>query len=169
MTVTHELGHVLVALAGGAKLRDLQLQPWHLPYSLFSGDPHPLATLWAGFVFGCAIPLVSAAAIGRKAVWYVAWFCLLANGIYLLIGYVVDDGELDSTKMIRAGARPVELLVVSTVMVLIGYIKFRQSCIGVISGVTPPMTRRALWISGGVLAAILAVQAVIATAIRAAL
>ena len=166
MTVTHESGHVACGLVGGATLVELQLQPWHLPHSMFVGDEHPLATLWAGFIIGCAVPLLSAAIIRRPACWFVAWFCLVANGSYLLLGYLSGAGELDSTKMIRAGARPVELLGAVIVMLPLGYIKFRQSCVNLISGASPAMTGRGLWTSGAALAATLVLQAIIATVIR---
>lgn len=169
MTVTHELGHVMAGLAGGAQLRELQLQPWRLPYSIFLGDPHPLVTLWAGFAVGGLVPLVVALAVRRNAVWFVAWFCLLANGAYLLLGYVSGDGELDSAMMIRAGARPIELLGVSTVMLLIGYTRFRQALVDLLSGATPPLTLRGLWISLVVLAVTLAIQSGLATALQATL
>lgn len=169
MTVTHELGHVAGGLAGGAVLVELQLQPWHLPHSMFAGDKHPLATLWAGFTVGCAVPLLFATIVRRQACWFVAWFCVLANASYLLLGYLLGDGELDSTKMIRAGAHPIELLGASAVMLPVGYIKFRQSCVSLMSGATPPMTRGGLWVSGGALAATLVMQAMIATAIESSL
>ncbi len=169
MTVTHELGHVAGGLAGGATLVELQLQPWHLPHSMFVGDKHPLATLWAGFTLGCAAPLLAAAIVRHKACWFVAWFCVLANASYLLLGYFSGAGELDSTKMIRAGAHPLELLGAATVMLVVGYIKFRESCISLMSGATPAMTRRGLWISGGALAATLVMQAIIATVAQSSL
>ncbi len=150
----------------GATLVELQLQPWHLPHSRFVGDEHPLATLWAGFIIGCAAPLLVAAIVRRPGCWFVAWFCVVANGTYLLLGYLSGDGELDSVKMLRAGARPVELLGAVIVMLPLGYIKFRQSCVDLLSGATTAMTVRGLWISGAALAAILVVQAIVATVIR---
>lgn len=169
MTVTHELGHVAVGLVGGATLVDLQLQPWHLPHSVFIGDKHPLATLWAGFIFGCSVPLLVATVVRSQACWFVAWFCVLANASYLLLGYFSGDGELDSSKMIRAGAHPIELLGVAAVMLFVGYIKFRQSCIDLMLGTTPAMTRRGLWISGAILATTLVVQAITVTAAQSLL
>jgi hypothetical protein len=169
MTVTHELGHVTGGLIGGATLIELQLRPWHLPHSMFAGDKHPLATLWAGFALGCVVPLLVAAIVRHQACWFVAWFCVLANGAYLLFGYFSGDGELDSTKMIRAGAHPIALLGAAAVMLVVGYIKFRKSCVSLMSGAMPAMTRRGLWISGGALAATLVIQAIIATAAQSSL
>ena len=166
MTLTHELGHVACGLAGGATLVELQLQPWQLPHSMFIGDEHPLATLWAGFIVGCAVPLLVAAIVRLPACWFVAWFCVVANGTYLLLGYLGGDGELDSVKMLRCGARPAELLGAVVVMLPLGYIKFRQFCVDLMSGATPAMTARGLWISGAALLGTLVVQAIVATLIR---
>ena len=96
MTLTHELGHVVAGLAGGARLIDLELRPWHLPHSSFAGDQHPRITLWAGPVFGCAVPLAVAAFWSRDGVRFVAWLCLLANGVYLVLGLISGDPEIDS-------------------------------------------------------------------------
>jgi hypothetical protein len=54
-------------------------------------------------------------------------------------------------------------------MLVVGYIKFRKSCVSLMSGATPVMTRRGLWISGGALAAALMIQAIIATAAQSSL
>ena len=132
MTVTHELGHVISGVLGGAQLESLEIRPWHLPHSSLLNDNHPLLTLWAGPILGCAAPLLVASIIRRPACTFVAWFCVVANATYLLLGYYSGDGELDSAKMIRAGARPVELLGAVTVTLPIGYLGFRKACIDLI-------------------------------------
>ena len=118
MTMTHELGHVIAGLLGGARLASLEIRPWHLPHSSLLNDNQLLVTLWAGPILGCAVPLLVASIIRRPACRFVAWFCVVANATYLLLGYYSGDGELDSAKMIRAGARPVELLGFSAMMPL---------------------------------------------------
>ena len=166
MTVTHELGHVICGLLGGARLVDLQLQPWHLPHSLFAGDAHPLATLWSGFLVGSGVPLLVARAIRRPGCWFVAWFCVLANGVYLLLGLFSGDGELDSTKMIRAGSHPSLLLVAGSAMSIVGYLKFRQTSINLLSGATPAMRRREMKFWAAALALALIFQSAAATAVQ---
>lgn len=165
MTVSHELGHVIAGLVGGARVIQLELRPWHLPHSLLAGDRHPLATLWAGPVLGCLVPMLVARTSGRPAIWFIAWFCLLANATYLLLGYFSGDGQLDSAKMIAAGGRPIEILGAAIPALPIGYIRFRRSCIDLFSGKTPAMSARALRISLATLLVTLAIQAALGTLI----
>jgi hypothetical protein len=166
MTVTHELGHVIAGLIGGARLIDLELRPWHLPHSDLVHDEHPLLTLWAGPVLGCLLPLLGASVLRHPECWFVAWFCVVANGTYLLLGYYSGDGELDSTKLIRAGARPVELIAAVAITVPLGYLKIRASCVDVITGKTPALSRRGLAISAAALLAVLIVQSSAATLVQ---
>jgi len=163
MTVSHELGHVVSGLAGGARLTHLELRPWHFPQSHLVNDNHPLLTLWAGPVLGCLLPLLVAFILRRPACWFVAWFCVVANAAYLLLGYYSGNGELDSAKMIHAGARPLELLAAVTIALPPGYWKFRQASIGLITGQTPAFSRRGLWISSAALLTVLIVQAAAGT------
>jgi hypothetical protein len=143
----------------------LEIRPWHLPLSLLANDSHPLATLWAGPVLGCVFPLIVAATTGRPACWFIAWFCVLANASYLLLGYLSGDGQLDSAKMIAAGSRPIEILGAAALALPIGYIQFRRSCIDLISGKTPAMSPRGLRISVAALLVTLGVQAMVGTLI----
>ncbi|MGI9472333.1 MAG: M50 family metallopeptidase [Rubripirellula sp.] len=161
MTITHELGHVVAALTGGAKLVALELRPWHLPHSLYVADPHPLITLWGGPAVGCLVPLAVAVAMRRPATWYVAWFCVVANAIYLLLGYYSGDAELDSTKMLQAGNSKIVLLAVAGVACTIGYVQFRKCCMGLINGSTRRGTRRDHWISAAALLIVITMQATV--------
>jgi hypothetical protein len=163
MTVTHELGHVVAGVVGGARLTELEVRPWHLPHSILVNDHYPLLTLWAGPVLGCAIPLMVASITGRPACKFVAWFCLVANATYLLLGYFSGDAHLDSTKMLRAGARPLELLGATLVALPIGYVKFRKACVELITGQDPPITRRGLYISTAALLIVIVLQTVAGT------
>ena len=83
MTFTHEAGHVLSGWACGGILRHADLAPWHLPHSSFDPDPRPLVTLWGGPILGALVPLTAALVVRRGWAWFVAFFCLLANGSYL--------------------------------------------------------------------------------------
>jgi hypothetical protein len=169
MTLCHELGHVVAGTVGGATLTQLELRPWRLPHSLFAGDQNPLITLWAGPVLGCGIPLLVAAIARRPACWFVAWFCVVANASYLLLGYFSGDAELDSTKMIRAGTPPIVLLGVTVVTLPLGYTRFRRSCIDVMSDIGPAMSRRGRRISAAGLVAVLVIQSAIGVLIPAQL
>jgi hypothetical protein len=165
MTVSHELGHVLAGLVAGARVVQLELRPWHLPHSLLGNDSHPLVTLWAGPVLGCAFPILAAATTGRPACWFIAWFCLLANASYLLLGYLSGDDQLDSARMIAAGSRPIEIVGAAAVALPIGYMQFRRSCIDLIRGKTPAMSPRGLRISVAALLVTVGMQAVVGTLI----
>lgn len=169
MTVGHELGHVLAGLIGGARLRVLELRPWHLPHSLFSGDEYPLMTLWAGPILGTSLPAAVALLSRRPATVFVAWFCLVANAAYLLLGYFSGDAELDSTKMIQAGASSTTLLAVSIVALAVGYWRFRRACADLLEGRTETASPRGLTINAAILAAVIALQAIVGSLIAARL
>src|SRR5262245_30149055 len=107
MVTTHELGHIVCGWAGGAKLRSADLRPWQLPYSIFDPDPRPLLTLWGGPILGIAVPLAAACLLRRNWIWFIAHFCVLANGLYLATAWLTGDRELDTAKLLAHGASPV--------------------------------------------------------------
>ena len=129
MTVSHELGHVVGAIVQGARPIKLNLLPWQIPSSLFQGESQRWLTLWAGPLIGCAFPASIAWITQNHQARFVAAFCLLANGIYLLIGYFSGDAFLDSTLMVRADTPILLLLAVAAVMTVVGYVVFRRSCV----------------------------------------
>jgi hypothetical protein len=147
MTLLHEIGHIFVGCAAGGDLRDFELRPWHLPHSLFASNPAPLLTLWAGPLLGCLVPLIAACLLRRSAIWFVAWFCVAANGSYLLLGYYTGDNELDSNKIIRLGTPVWILLAVGSAMTFAGYVGFRNEFRSRLGGSGSPIARRTLAIS----------------------
>ncbi len=161
MTLTHELGHVIGGVLSGATVSRLELRPWHLPHSLYLHDKHPMVTLWAGPVLSCVVPIAAAMLIRRPAIWFIAWFSLLANAAYLILGYFAGDAELDSSKMVDAGTHPMALIAISAIPLVVGYVGFRKSCIDLMSGETETMTSRNYWISAVSLAAVLVLQGAI--------
>ena len=102
MTITHECGHVIGGMAGGATLTSFDLAPWRMPYSMHSPDPHPLVTLWAGPLIGVAVPLATASIAGKRWVWFIADFCLMANGGYLALAWLSSDRFLDTPRLLNA-------------------------------------------------------------------
>ncbi|MEE2934681.1 MAG: hypothetical protein VYA84_01650 [Planctomycetota bacterium] len=128
MALAHELGHVLAGIVGGGKLLYLELRPWHLPDSQFVGDSFPWVTVWAGPVLGSLVPLGIACFVKRPATWFIAWFCLLANGLYLLLGLFIGGSELDTNKLIRAGSSTVILAIIALSATTFGYWKLRGVC-----------------------------------------
>ncbi len=83
---------------------------WHLPYSFFEPDPHPLVTLWGGPILGVMIPVAIAFFIRTKWIWFIAYFCVLANGSYIATAWVSGDRFLDTPKMLEHGAHPISIL-----------------------------------------------------------
>jgi hypothetical protein len=135
MTFTHESGHVLAGWAGGGTLQHADLAPWRLPHSTFDPDPYPLVTLWGGPVLGVAVPLTAALALRRRWGWFVAHFCLLANGAYLAISWVTGEQYLDAPRLLAHGAYPLAVAAYCLVTIGAGYLGFRRQCIRVLSPV----------------------------------
>lgn len=129
MATTHELGHLIGGWCGGATLVAADLVPWRLPYSLHAPDPHPRLTLWAGPILGIAIPMLIATILRRPWSWFVADFCLLANGSYLALAWLSGDRYLDTPRMLAAGTSPIAIGVFCVVTIAIGYYRFRDDCI----------------------------------------
>ncbi|WP_229360826.1 hypothetical protein [Fuerstiella marisgermanici] len=138
MTFTHEVGHLIGGMICGATLTDYDLAPWRMPYSLHSPDPHPLITLWAGPILGVAIPLTIADVAQRRWVWFIADFCLIANGSYLALAWVSGDRFLDTPRLLDAGTHPAIIVVYCVLTIGIGYVWFRADCIYYLAGETNP-------------------------------
>lgn len=133
MTFTHESGHVASGLACGGTLLHADLAPWSLPHSHFHPDPYPLVTLWGGPVLGVLVPLALAAALRRKWSWFVAHFCVLANGCYLAAAWFTGESRLDTAKLLAAGASPWAIGVYCAATIAAGYVGFRGACVEALS------------------------------------
>jgi hypothetical protein len=119
MQAVHECGHVLAALATGGRVEKVVLNPFALSRTDVAPNPHPLPVVWAGPLFGSALPVLAWAFISRCRAPYVflwrffAGFCLVANGVYLVGGSFArgaDPGDL-----LRLGVPQVVLIVVGGV------------------------------------------------------
>ncbi len=142
MTTTHELGHIVGGWLGGARLVAFELAPWRLPYSLHEPDPHPKLTLWAGPVVGVVLPLIAAAIARQRWAWFIADFCLIANGGYLALGWLAGDRFLDTPRLLAAGVHPATLAAFCLVTILVGYFRFRADCLGLLSPHQPRNAER---------------------------
>ena len=125
MAFTHELGHLMGGQLGGATLQSGNLWPWRLPYTIFSPDPRPLITLWSGPLVGVLLPLIVALGIGHRWLWFIADFCLLANGVYIAAGWISRDSYLDTIRLLDNGASPVTLIAFCATTIGFGYGRFR--------------------------------------------
>jgi hypothetical protein len=128
MVLTHEMGHILSGWAAGGTLRAVELAPWKLPYSLFQPDPHPLLTLWGGPLLGVAVPLLAALLIRQTWSWFIAYFCVLANGTYLACGWMAGDRYLDTARMLEHGTHPGWIAIYCVATIGFGYVGFRRQC-----------------------------------------
>jgi hypothetical protein len=143
MTFTHESGHVLCGWACGGSLQQADLTPWHLPYSIFDPDPQPLITLWGGPVLGVLVPLAAALLFRRTWMWFIAYFCLLANGSYLAAAWLTGDRFLDTAKLLGHGEHPATIAAYCVLTIGAGYVGFRRQCIRLLSKEAPdPIPKR---------------------------
>lgn len=154
MTFTHEAGHLVGGWFCGGTLLTADLLPWHMPYSIFSPDPKPLVTLWSGPILGVLVPLLVALVIQREwsrrssgpcpEVWFIAHFCLLANGTYLALAWWSGDPELDTPKLLKHGASPVSIGIYCLATIILGYAGFRRSCLLVFRPLMPTGAERSI-------------------------
>ena len=133
MTFTHELGHIVGGGFCGGKLKDFDLFPWHLPYSIFEPDPLPLITLWCGPLLGIVFPVAIASLVRRDWMWFIADFCIVANGFYIGTAWFSNDRYLDTPKLLEHGASPFGILLYVSVTIGLGYFRFRRSCVRVLT------------------------------------
>jgi hypothetical protein len=131
MTFSHETGHIVGGWCCGGKLGSVDLVPWHLPYSLFDPDPLPLVTLWCGPILGVVVPLLLALLVRREWMWFIASFCAIANGLYILTAWLSGDRYLDTPMMLEHGAHPATIAIYCILTIGFGYAGFRRSCIRV--------------------------------------
>lgn len=133
MTFTHEMGHIVGNLCCGGSVKSASVVPWRVPYSIFEPDPMPLVTLWSGLIAGALIPVLAAVFINNVSAWFVAYFCMLANGIYIAIAWVTGERYLDTTRLLEHGASPISIFLYCCGTIVIGYVGFRNSCIKMLS------------------------------------
>ncbi len=133
MTFTHEMGHIVGGWCCGGTLKTADLLPWHLPYSIFDPDPKPLVTLWCGPIIGVAVPLALALSIRQSWMWFIANFCVLANGAYLATAWLSGDRYLDTPKLLEHGAHPITIGLYCLLTIGFGYMGFRRSCLRVLT------------------------------------
>ena len=131
MTVVHETGHIVCGWIAGGSLQEADVAPWGLPHSRFDPDPVPLVTLWGGPLLGVIVPLLVALVVRREWMWFIADFCLLANGCYLATAWIAGDRFLDTPRLLEHGAHPATIVAYCTVTIAIGYVRFRRDCMRV--------------------------------------
>lgn len=133
MTFTHELGHMIGGACCGGVLQSADLRPWRLPYSIFEPDPFPLVTLWAGLLIGVLAPVAVAMIVRRDGMWFIANFCVLANGAYIAVAWFSGDRFLDTPRLLEHGVSPFTIAAYCVLTIGFGYVGFRRSCISALS------------------------------------
>ncbi|MFN3168423.1 MAG: M50 family metallopeptidase [Phycisphaeraceae bacterium] len=109
---SHEAGHVLAALLTGGRIADIELSPIALSHTHLAHNPRPLIVVWAGPVFGVADALGAwgllvwlrkrGDALPEEAAFvFLAGLCLIANGVYIGLGWIDRVG--DTGDMMRLG------------------------------------------------------------------
>lgn len=148
-----ELGHLAAGWLTGAKLDHVELWPWQLSQTVWAGNPHPGWTVWGGLVAGCLLPLVLWLVLRR---WryacfgqWLAGFALIANGIYLAVGYVFMIG--DTLTMRQAGV-PGWVMLILGLSALVSGVGLWQNLGKAFAAFAD--LRRWQWLSAGVMTAI---------------
>lgn len=108
MQAVHEAGHVLGALAVGARVENVVLHPLMISRTDVAPHEQQLVIIWAGPLLGMVLPLVLfviahfARCPGVEVLRFFAGFCLIANGAYIGLGSFARIGDCD--ELLRAGA-----------------------------------------------------------------
>lgn len=69
----------------------------------------------------------------RKLSWFVADFCLVANGGYLTLAWLSGDRFLDTPRLLDAGAEPATIVLYCLLTIGTGYVWFRSDCMHYLS------------------------------------
>lgn len=73
--------------------------------------------------------MATAALVRRRWAWFIADFCLLANGVYLALAWLSGDRYLDAPRLLDAGTHPVTIAIYCCVTIGFGYTWFRSDFI----------------------------------------
>lgn len=123
--VVHESGHILVGWATGASLSHVTLHPLQISWSAFSPNPHPQLVAWGGPLLGALLPLglfAIARAFRAPGIYlfrFFAGFCLVANGVYMLID--VFDRAGDAGTLLREGASSWQIILFGVITAPLGF------------------------------------------------
>lgn len=82
---------------------------------------------------GVLAPMGIALVIQRDWMWFLANFCILANGVYIATARFSGARYLDTRKLLEHGASPIAIAVYFLTMIGFGYVGFRRSCVSALS------------------------------------
>jgi hypothetical protein len=112
--VVHEFGHVATAWLSGGSVSRVVLHPMQISWTAFTRNPHPQLVAWGGPLLGSLLPLGFLAVArrlrspGLYLFQFFAGFCLVANGLYLLVDAFERGG--DGGTLLRNGASQWQLV-----------------------------------------------------------
>ena len=93
----HELGHILSAKLNKGTIEHVELRPWTISHTMISGSNNPVMDAWLGPITGITIPVLAWIALHKTnfktPLLFFAGFCLIANGIYLGLGWIGPHGD----------------------------------------------------------------------------
>jgi len=93
-------------------------------------------------MFGVLAPVTIAVIIQRDWMWFIANFCVLANGAYIATAWFSGDRFLDTPKLLEHGASPILIGVYCLLTIGFGYVGFRRSCVSALSAPTKLETEK---------------------------
>jgi hypothetical protein len=123
--VVHEFGHALTAWLTGGSVALMVLHPLQISWTTVSPNPHPQLVAWGGAVWGSVFPvafLMTAHLLRSPGLYlfrFFAGFCLIANGLYLMVDSFGRGG--DGGTLIRHGASQWELLLFGIIAAPLGF------------------------------------------------
>jgi len=131
LQVAHELGHVLGAWLSGGTVTGVALHPLTFSRTDLGQNPNPGVVVWAGPIVGVLLPLATFS-IARLARWpglylfrFFAGFCLVANGVYIGAGWLIEEGA-DAFVMLFNGSPKWALILFGTLTVPIGLLLWHR-------------------------------------------
>jgi hypothetical protein len=161
--VVHEFGHALTAWFTGGSVTLMVLHPLKISWTAFARNPHPRLVAWGGVFWGSLLPgmiYVIARAVHSRGLYlfrFFTGFCLIANGLYLIVDSFGGGG--DGGTLIRHGASQWQLLLFGSVATPIGFWLLHglgpSFGLGVANG---QISRSAAIVSVGLLAATIVIE-----------
>ena len=168
MQLLHEVGHVIAAWGLGIEIVQFHFGLLTISHTMLNESGQSpniiLAATWAGPLVGMILPLAiwgMAAAVRFRETFllrFLAGFCLVANGCYLLCGPA--DGYADTGILLAHGAMRWQLVVAGLIGIIIGFLLWNGQGGHFGIGKKPqPISQRSIIISLVCLAAIVPHQA----------
>ena len=167
MQLLHEVGHVMAAWGLGIEIVQFHFGLLTISHTMLNESGQSpniiLAATWAGPLAGMILPLViwgMATAVRFRETFllrFLAGFCLVANGCYLLCGPA--DGYADTGVLLAHGAMRWQLVVAGLIGIISGFLLWNGQGGHFGIGKKPqPISQRSIIISLVCLAAIVVIS-----------